>query len=509
MNKSSWWKKYGFSIFLLASIIAIFTYYRNLTQDLSSQIYTADQQAFLSYASQRALFQNPIVTNNYRYSAKDVESGVLPVNSADAIVPAHFTVWENKVQATLEARYEEKDEVSITAYDLEFTSEYHFQYASTEVTTTLELIFPFPANLETLHNVTFLVDGEEPENTQFTPQQIRWVTELMPGQEHDIYVHYRADGADRFQIGLNQDRRTDQLDVSITIKGLSGSQIPNRSLPATEIKPNETDGEVLSWQYDRLLANRDIELTLPRQLSFAQRVNALQNDFRYLGYLAPFLVLLFILSFASLMWLKQVKLPLPTYLLGGLGLAFFYPLLTYSSGLIGAIPASIVSVIVVSGLLILFFSPLIKQHWSMPGFLWLLFIFLVLFSLGTLTPFRGLLQTLGGVLLVGTVMLAYAKRPATEDHPAQLAPAPLSSELAESLEEEHPGPDPLSPAQLHCPQCGRGLDTDFDFCPGCGFDAWQIQRCATCNHKQLLPQTGEGFHCLHCGSELTSVDAPE
>jgi hypothetical protein len=100
-----------------------------------------------------------------------------------------------------------------------------------------------------------------------------------------------------------------------------------------------------------LIANRDIQLLLPTRLSFAQRIAQLQDEFRALAGLAPFLVGLFVACLAGLFSLSGLRFHLEGYLLAGLGLALFYPFLTFTSGMMGIIPAAIVTLVVVSGLL--------------------------------------------------------------------------------------------------------------------------------------------------------------
>lgn len=491
MQNNNHWQRHGLSVFLIISIIALLIFYNGMARNLSAQIYTPVQQDLLSYSSRRVLLQSPIVTN--RYETMGAMDTFFPLENNMPVVPANFSVWENRVNAILDASYEEENGVSLTRYDLNFNSEYHFQYSPAGITSTLEIIFPFPSNLETLNDVTLLVDGEEPQNVEYTYQQIRWLTELVPGDEHDVLVHYRADGVNSFTYGLSRDRRTDLLDVSIVVNGLQGSETSDQSLPTTHISQTENSGETLNWHYDKLLANRDIQLTLPRKLSFAQKVAALQDDFRVLGSVAPFWVGLFLASLAGLMHLKGMRLELPAYLLAGLGLTLFYPLLIFTSGLVGAILAAVITLILVVGLLTVFLWYQVKSRSVILQILWLAFIFLVMLSLGMLTPYRGILLTLGGFLLVGTFMLAYAKRP--------LPPPTTISEL--TFETVSGVSETTSHIYIYCPQCGRSLDEEFDYCPSCSYDARQIHHCPTCHHEQIIPEETDLNHCVHCGANLS------
>ncbi|MCD6344034.1 MAG: hypothetical protein J7M17_00310, partial [Anaerolineae bacterium] len=345
-------------------------------------------------------------------------------------------------------------------------------YTGPLTTTNIELFFPFPSNLETLHEVSFLVDDVEPSGVGYTMSGIGWNTTLEAGKELQISISYQANGANSFTYALNQNQRSD-VDVAFTVVGLTGSEVPQWSLPSTANELTE-EGETFTWDYNNLIANRDIRLVLPSRLSFAQRVAQLQDDFLSLAILAPFLVGLALASLSALCHLSDVRLQLPSYLLTGLGLALFYPLLTFLSGLMNVTLAAMLALLIISALVVLFLKRATGRRQVGWGVAWLLLIFLGCFSLGTLTPWRGLLMTVGGLLFVGGFMLLYARRP----QPPEPAPAPeplaVVPEFAPEPEPEpepeielEPEPEP-EPAGYHCPRCGLTLADAYHFCPGCG-----------------------------------------
>ncbi|TET52221.1 MAG: hypothetical protein E3J64_05545, partial [Anaerolineales bacterium] len=315
------------------------------------------------------------------------------------------------VRASLDARLEQKEGVGVTVYDLEFVGEYRLSHSG-ESTVTVQLLFAFPPNLQTLHAVTFLVDGEEPEDVGYSTSGISWWAELYPGTQHDVAVSYKAGGASSFTYALHQNRRTD-VDASVVISGVVGTEVPDHALPPTAEESTE-EGYVLTWAYTGLIADRNIQITLPTQLSFAQRVAALQEDFQVMAGLAPFLVGLFLASLAGVLDLGGIRLKLEGYLLAGFGIALFYPLLTFLSGLAGVGIAAPIAVLVIAGLLQVF--PGLAVGWRRVRFqlAWLAVIFLGFFSLGVISPWRGLALTGGALLLVGTFMLLYARRRAAE-----------------------------------------------------------------------------------------------
>lgn len=509
------------SIVLLVGLLAVLIANLVIVIDLPSRVYTAEQLAYLDYNRKRSISQAAPSWNI--------------ITAEGAIQPAILSyIRENRVRASLFARFEEQDGVSVTVYDLDFRGDYHLVYDG-PASTTVQLFFPFPANLETLHEVRLLVDGEEPPEVQYSTDGISWHTVLRAGEERRVNVAYKADGANSFAYGLYHGQRSD-VDVVITVVGLAGtaseaplpgspsvlrSTVPRSALPATGAEATD-DGEILTWQYTDLIVDRDVQLTLPARLSFAQRIASLQEDFRVLAGLAPLLVGLFLVSLAAAFHLGRMRVGVESYLLAGCGMALFFPLLVFLSGIVNLVPAAAIALLLVSGLLLAFLGQEVRWRVGL-----LLIIFLGFFSLGILTPWQGLMLTSGGLLLVGTFMLLYVRRP-PGPAPEPAPPPPLHqedgavSEADPPLPLDEPIPEPESAplahetvpesdsillaedaapgrADFYCPHCARALADDYRFCPGCGYDTNQFRSCAACGVRQFVPEDHESVHCLHCG----------
>jgi hypothetical protein len=481
---------------LISSLLGLLAIYFSAVNNLPSEIYSAAQYEFL--------------TRNYVKSVYQM-APVLNTIGADGIMEAITLPWRRShVRAYLKAQQEEFEGVSATIYDLEFYGEYELGTSSNSVV-EVELFFPFPSNLETLHEVSFLVDGEEPIGVQYSTQGIRWQTQLFPEEEHIVKVSYFADGANTFTYALPQEQRSD-VDIAIAVSGLTGSTVPRSSLPTTDTEVKE-DGETLTWNYTNLIADRDIQITLPTELSFAQRVAQLQDDFRSMASLAPLFVGLSLLSLAGVFHLSRLHLRIESYLLIGCGLALFYPMLTFLSGLLEVPLAAGLSLLLIIILLLTF----IRLTTGYKSMIWrvalVLIVFLGFFSLGMLTSWRGILLTVGALMLLGTFMVLYAQRPA-EPEPEPISHSEDSNqevELVPPSQEPPSQPEPAPKAILdtpestvfHCPYCGRELERDFSFCPECGRDASQVQHCKNCRHEQFLPPDQETVYCLYCGEPLT------
>lgn len=470
MAHSSLIRRIFANLVLPAILLALLGGYLIVVTDLPGQVYTAMQRSFVESNSRRAVTQMAATWN-------------VTVLKGDAVVPASGTWRDSRVEATLAARYEEQAGVSATVYDLDFYSEYRVACPSQVPTTTVELVFPFPAGLQTLHDVQFLVDGVEPPDARYSLQGITWKTELAAGNERRVEIRYRADGAGSFAYGLVHGQRAD-LNVTINVHGLTGSQVAQGALPATG-REASGDGEVFTWRYTGLIPSRDVRLELPARLGFAQRVARLQRDFRSLGLLAPLLVGLFLVALAAALNLRGVHLTLEAYLLSGIGMALFYPLLTFLSGLVDIAVAGPLAFLAVGGLLLFFLG--LAAGWRrtwLPVSL-LVVVFLGVFSLGMLTPWRGLLLSFGGLLVLGGLMVSYARRPVTVEGAPQPEEEPVEA-----------------PKGRFCPRCGSALGEGFAFCPGCGHDARGFRTCAACGRQQYVWATPEAAHCIHCGELL-------
>jgi hypothetical protein len=480
-----------FLAFLLVSYVVV-------TSDLPSRIYTSSQRAYIADNLGRIVAQEAPTYNVVLESevAAEIDGTAQDVDVAPVFLP----VEESVVEAILIARYEEQEGVSATLYDLDFSAEYVLRNPGPGLS-RVELFFPFPSNLETLHEVRFLVDSEEPEGVQYSTQGIRWSASLRANETVHVEIGYKADGATSLTYGLQHEQRTD-VDVNIRVMGLVGSEVPQYSLPATSVEEEE-GGERFEWQYDDLIANRDIRIDLPSQLSFVQRVAELEDDFRAMAGLAPFLVVLFLAALAAMLYAMDIRLQLHSYLLVGCGLALFYPSLTFLSGLVPVGLAALLALLPISAILLAYLGLAVgwRRTWWRVGVL--LVVFLGLFSLGMLTPWRGLLMTAGGILLVATLMVLYANRSvalAEEEEPEPslesdaVQPEPVEAKPAVVAEPER--------IERHCPHCGRQLAEDYQYCPGCASGVQFFGRCSACGHEQFVPPDMEQVHCIRCGRAL-------
>ena len=475
-------------LFVMLGVLIIT--YIGITSDFAAKFYTPDQQQALVVHERLRLTQAAPISNFYR-GYLDGRLVSLEIDEADMPgVAAAMGATDCRVRAVLDARYEEVEGVTTTVYGLDFEGTYTLRYTGSVPTTTLELIFPFPAGLDTLNQVYFLVDGEEPSGVQYSLDNITWWTDLAAGEEHEIVVRYRARGVGSFTYALDRNRRLENLDVAIVVRGLEGSQVPDDTLPTTS-EGGAEGGEQFAWQYKALIADRNVRIELPTRPGFAQRVEGLQEPLHDLSLASPLLVACFVGCLAGVHYLTDVRLPLPHYLLAGLGFFLFYPTLTFLSGVIELPLAAAVALVVVTGLLVVFLGYAVgwRRAWQA---LLLSVVFLGLFSLGMISQWRGLLFTAGGLVLVGAFMVFIARR---------RPPQPTASESQGNLEDE-PEAIEVEPSTRYCPHCGTELDESFAFCPACGRDAKLFRCCPACGVEHYVLAEAELSHCPACGERM-------
>jgi hypothetical protein len=482
------------SIVLLLVLIALVVVYVLATSSPRAEFfYTANQRHAFDIQNGMRLNQVSLFSNSYIPGATVDEPQLV----------SSFGATECRVRATLDARYEEVEGVTATVYDLDFEGTYRLRYGGPSPTATLEIVFPFPTGLDTLNQVYFLVDGEEPSGVQYSLSTITWWTELKAGDEREIVVRYRARGAGSFTYALDRNRRLEDLDVVIVVQGLAGSEVPDDALPTTAVKDVE-GGEQFAWQYEALIADRNVQVELPTRPGFVQRVEGLQQPLHTLALLSPLFVGGFVAALTGVHWLTGVRLSFLHYLLAGLGLFLFYPGLTFLSGVLELPWAAVTASVVVTGLLVAFLGIAASWRRTWWSTLLLAVVFLGLFSLGSMSQWRGLLITAGGTLLVGMFMVLVARWQATKSK-SQISNASDVQESTKSEKVEEPmaveSEEPM-PTTYYCSHCGAELVEAFAFCPACGHDAKAFRRCPACGTAHYVSPEAELRHCPACGEQM-------
>ena len=398
----------------------------------------------------------------------------------------------------LTVRYKKQDEVYLTTYDAVFKGDYEFVNPDEDYPSRIVLTFPFPPNVNTLSNLTMLVEGKEATSTRTTMKGITWAGWFKPGESKTIHVEYEAQGIDDYSYAVDHDRLNQFFRLVANVRGIDRLELPNDCLRLREQK-RTADGFALTWFHKGLVTSRDILIDLPDkepELTLAARLEKYAGRFALLCRTAPIFALLFVMALALSSRLGAPKLSVEAHILLGLGFLLFYPLLIFAAGFTGVGTAFWIALAVITALKLLY-------AWRAAGMgmawrvLLLTAVFLGLFSYGILhARWTGLLLSIGGIVVVAFFMLSHAiwppPPPPTATEPPPMPPPP-------------PVPPPVGdpaagPKGGFCAHCGMKLSEGFSYCPRCARPVHLTTRCSSCG-AEVCAECGKEFrHCPVCGA---------
>jgi hypothetical protein len=477
-----------------------------LTVQLPRQVYTTEQQAWLSANSQRMVRQYAPEMNY-----------VLPSAYAK---PIAFGAQESHIAADMDVRYKEKDGATVTAYALRFAATYLIANPDPQHAITLEMNFPFPQTAAVLSDVTFGVDDTEPPGAAFSMSGIHWQATLEPGQERKVEVRYRAEGVGSFAYGVPQSQRMKDFDLRVTIRGAQEIELPESALEPTT-RQDTAQATTLAWRYLNTITNRNVQVELPARpkLAFAQRVERLGPFFMQLALAAPLLTLLFLGCWLMIARVEFLRMAREQTVLLGIGFFLFYPLFIFSAGFVDLSLAFVVSVIVAGALVVGYSVRTVGGRWVTIYLIPLLIVFYGLLTRGLTEPrYLGLMLVLSSVMLVALFMWRVSQRKPSEAVTAsvqEVQPVMLAEEIksavpvqenkaAASADEIQPTPaQPAEKEERYCVHCGQNIAGDFRFCPQCGKSTQVTARCAKCG-LEYIPAGELPSYCPACGNHLAA-----
>ncbi len=475
------------SIVLILILLTMMAGSIGLAVQLPRQVYTAEQQAWLSSNAQRVVRQ-AAPEMNYK----------LP---AAAAKPVAFGAQESHITADMDVRYKDKNGATVTAYDLRFAAAYVIANPDAQQSIAVEMNFPFPQTAAVLSEVTFTVDGQEPDGVTYSMQSVQWKATLTPGQARKIEVRYRAEGVGSFSYSVPQSQRMKDFDLRVTIRGAQEIRLPEAALEPTarQDAANET---VLTWRYLNTITQRNVQVELPARprLAFAQRVEQLGQFFTQLALAAPVLTVLFLACWLAFLRLESRRLAHEQTLLLGIGFFLFYPLFVFSAGFVPVSLAFAIALIVAGALVVGFGVRALGGRLVAMYLIPLLIVFYGLLTRGLTEPhYLGLMLVLGSVMLVALFMWRISRRkpdlaPVEEAQPVIVVEDAESSALQETANIE-----PARQAdERYCVHCGQRTEGGFRFCPQCGQGAQATRQCAGCG-LEYIPAGDAPSFCPACG----------
>ena len=436
--------------------------------------------------------------------------------------PASLTRLKTTVKVALRAKYGDEKHAEQRRYEATFEGKYVVKNKK-DKKTTLQVYFPYPASADTLPEASVLVNGQEPDNVQYTQQSLSWETTFLPQQTKEITIKYRAFGTEAFTYVLDHNERMKELDFTATVTGTEHRPElrPWESLLPTAPLTKDQNGFSVAWQYTNLVTSRDITIEIPPPFLGADLTERVPR----LSWAAAATVVLFGLVLFAGGLASGKGMAVSQYLLIVLALLVFYPTLLYLSKHLPVYQAFPIAFGTVSLLIIYSLRRAQGLKFAL-GYGGLgLIVLLGLFSAAALaTKGAGVMVTGGALVLVAFGMYAAPRVAAARSRSqprAALPPPPPPVEAAESAEsdgEQQPGapaarkPSPLDSAaampKVFCAFCGTGLEEGFDFCPHCGENSRLVFRCTQCGARICL-QCGAGYRfCPGCGIALPTLSEP-
>lgn len=398
------------------------------------------------------------------------------------------------------------------------------------------VFFPFPSSADTVPEATLLVDGHEPERIGYKQAGVSCELGFLPDQKHEIKVSYRAHGTEDFVYMLEHDERIKKLSYAVTIKGVQRKPIlPAKTCldPTTGLQ-RRGDTWSVSWDYDNLLTQRDIILQIPAPI-FGGDIGHRMPYLIRTGFVS--LVLLGMLLFSGGV-ITSRRMTLGQIVLIVLPIVMFYLLLLQFSKFMNLYLAFLLAFLLMAVLVMVILGRQQGRRFAWTYGLFGLIVVVGMFSAATLlTKGAGALVTLAVFLLVAYLVYAAPKlppfqaRPEPLYQPVPLPPPPHWADEAmpegEETEEGEPEGDrdedaeagvapapvtsatpvaapepPPAPPSHYCAYCGREVEDNFSFCPGCGKTASVTHRCEECG-AEICETCAPSFkHCPGCGKTL-------
>jgi hypothetical protein len=484
-----------------------------LTVQMPRRVYTAEEQAWLRANSAFVVNQRaPEVSYDLFYSG-------LADKAAVPAKPIAFGARESHVTADLGVRYKEKDGATVTAYDLRFAGTYVIASPDAQKASTVTLNFPFPQTAAVLSEVTFTVDGIEPDGVAYSMQSILWKAALEPGQTRTIEVRYRAEGVGSFAYGVPQSQRMKDFDLQVTIRGAQDINIPESALAPTARQDGAKE-TMLTWRYINTITNRSVQVELPARpkLAFVQRVEKLGQFFLQLALAAPLLTALFLVCWLVVVRLEALKVAHEHTALVGIGFFLFYPLFIFSAGFVDLSLAFAIALVVAGALVIGYSVRVVGGRLVSLYLIPLLVVFYGLLTRGLTEPrYLGLMLVISSVILLALFMWRLSNR----KQPVIAAPTPIEEakpvtpveevKLSASVQEAETPVEKAKPDALpvdddrederYCVHCGQCIEGSFKFCPHCGKDTQTTRQCERCG-LEYIPSENAPSYCPACGNNL-------
>ena len=436
-------------------------------------------------------------------------------------------------------RYEATFEASYVIRNKKESEKKDPEEKAKEEKTTFVIFFPFPAGADTIRDAQVMVrnvdaPGEAAKDVPdavYRQEGVSFETTFLPKQTKEIVVSYRAFGSEDFVFALDHGERMKQLDFSLSVLGAEHApdlEASNSLEPTTPLARSE-DGYTAEWSYQNLLTTLDVVVSVPEPFvgaNVAQRLPALVR-----AGVASVLLLWLLLALAAVT--RRRSLGSGQYLLIGVALVLFYPLVLHLSKYLPPTWAFIIAFVVVGALVLVTLRRALGLGFALVyGGFGLVTTLGMLSAAALLTSGSGLLVTIALVLLLGFTMsmaprlsavlterseearrLRAARGPMAGTAPGE-PPTPGPDEDAPPAaanvvaEREPPAATQAEPGGRFCAYCGCEVARHFRYCPQCSREVLVTVECPSCGTEICRVCGTQYSHCPSCGAKVPQI-APE
>jgi len=312
-----------------------------------------------------------------------------------------------------------QEQTKAPRYQLHFAGDYVLRNKA-DYAFRQTFLFPFPANTDAKWNTEVLVD-EKPVEAEFTPGGVTWAMDFKPGERRKVQIAYEARGKQEYVYELSKAGRLPKVNVEISVKGTRGR--PELLADTLEPTKEEDQGEQswrYTWQYDGLVADRDIALRFPDRRVAAAAATVLVR--------APWVPLLLTLGFmlwiAVMAHLRGVRMRPVQYVAIAACFLLFAPAVFFFAELVALDWAYVGAAVVIAAMIALYALANVGPSFTAQYVVSALVLFLGTLGVVMLAPWLAKATVVVALLVVvGCLMLA-TRGPAPEPR----APLPPRAE---------------------------------------------------------------------------------
>jgi len=444
------------------------------------------------------------------------DQGSLTTGPQDQEVPAKPT--DLHIVARMDVEYVKVDGDLTPIYTLDYTGRYTYELSSQNTVAVL------PLPMTTIEDIEIVLNDVEVLNFTVHVDEIR--VSLQSGIVNEVEVSYQLQGAERYSHDVPHGRVIDSFYMQLTIDGIDERE----ALDAGSLNPDriqKRDGEIIyTWDKKRSLLRDDISIVLPEEK------DPYESYGLFLGLMIGLTIIFIVFYQSAITRLGRAVTPedlvvlITPFILLATGVGLF--LLGRNVGV--AVGLGIAIFIIMDYLFVfkiykfkaniemfsipVLFAGAVTSYSFLNGYLRtmissILLVFAILFYVFFSIRYKAILKPGETPVILKERILKLKAR--TEEEKEGLKSRWRASEdkwqALVGRHEQEIGRLKLTITDLkeknvkelfvkrHCPYCSDDIDREFTYCPSCGKDVSNVNKCHQCG--ALIDSSYA--HCPNCG----------